>query len=774
MGQRTRFNSIFRLGVPLLVAVALQSSGAQATALVRAADARGLLDAAPTAADSAAIESQLMALVKARPRDAEAWHLLGRMRWARAAASRRGAFMSDKRVIGALMSADTALRLATQFQPDSARYWLALARFGLESGVGSVRFASAGHMQHAYDAAKRADDAVLLGESADEVGMAIWRRYELTAHRALTTDNQPVQLQTAGRFKRTDARAYLATFVKKIEPPTGDRDYASALQYFREAADAVPVSLVYARHLYMALCTAGDWESLLAAAKRRSARSPFDAQARLAQGLALHRLGRNREASAAFDSAGAIMDEQEHANLFRVDRLLAPGADVVTGKRGFDSLAMAGATPAHQRAMSAVFWQLNDPDSRTPDNESLLEFMSRVVESEIRWTDELQRLAGVDTDRGDIFIRYGPPGDVMTVSGTASVQQMQWDTNFVSAATVMTSTSQLGGTTLVWTYPSGDVFFFDMAPGFGTARTPLADQNFVRSYESVSPVQWTNIDVPTRVAGVPAQVTRFRGAGDSTDIVVAMQIPVRRLVADSATRLTDGLFGGSVLVDTRIVDGAARVVLRDTTVFRTTTESATSGTMRVVTARIGAGAAFVRAVADHTAPSSEQRRMANALVAVEGERATGFGLSDVLLTTASSAGDTGDPARWSDAHSAPSVGVYAAGEKVGLLWEIYALTDSSSASRYRVTIAVERTKRTGASGFALRVVDGVGALLGAGNSGSDKLAITFDRTRAARPVIVEQMTMDGLSAGEYRMRVEVLDLLSRKTVVREQRLLVER
>jgi GWxTD domain-containing protein len=754
------------------IAIPGVNARAQSTAPTVLNELRQSLSTAARASDSLTLESQLEALVRTEPQNASAWNLLGTLRWRRAAALRRGGYIGDKKTINTLMGADSALRLATQFAPDSARYWLSLARYGLESGVASVRFATGGQLERALSAATRLNDSMAIAEGADELGLATWRRYEMIANRALVSNGQHVQLQSAMMFKRTYAKDYVATFARKVKPPTGDGDFATASSYFRQASEAAPVSLSYARHVYMTLCTAGEWESLLGLATARAKHFPFDAQARLAQTLALHRLGREREARAALDSASALMDDVERENLFRVDRLLAPTANPVSGKHGYDSTANAATGLAQQQTINALYWQLNDPISATPENEALLEFVSRVVEAEFRWTDEIQKIAGADSDRGDIFIRYGPPSDVMTIPGTPSVQVFA-DT--LSLAAPVMSSSQLGGTTLVWTYASGDVFFFDMAPGFGTARTPLTDQNFVRDYKSLKPVNWENIGAPRRVASMPVSITRFRGVGDSTDIVVALSVPTRKLIADSVSTVSSSAYGGAILVDTRIVDGTARTVLRDTSVIRTSAASVTRDMSRVITARIGTGAAFIRGVAEHIAPNSEQRRMANALVAVTGERTTGFGVSDVLLTTPGTSSSQAEPERWNNSNSAPSAGVYAVGDKIGLLWEIYALADSSNSSRYRVTVTVERTKRTGVSGFALRVFDGVGALLRSGNSGGDQLAIAFDRTHPTRSVVVEQITLDGLatSSGLYRVRVDVRDLLTNRSVSRERQVIVQ-
>lgn len=726
--------------------------------------------------DTSAAVRLLEAAVRDDPKSAAMWHLLGLYSWRIVGVGVRGGYISDPRMVRMISRADSALRLATRLSPDSARYWLTLARFNLQSGIGSARLAGGQEMDRALTAARLVGDTSLMAEAADEVGLATWRRYETTANRALVENGKRVQLQTDGLWQRGRAKDYLGTFAKRIEPPTGAQDRNAAVDRFRLAAELAPTSLAYSRHLFMSLATGHEWELLLTIASTRSARSSFDGQARLARGLALHRLGRDREAKFAFDSAMGLMDELEVSSLFRTDRLVAPAGRMTARP---DDPPKSQISASH-RTLGAMFWALNDPDSRTSENESELEFWSRVIQAEWTWSDEVNRISGADTDRGDIFVRYGPPDEELTLAGTPSVQQDFSPSKKLfeggSSTGGILSTSQSGGATLAWIYRSGDVFFFDMAVGYGTARLPLTDQQYVNDYKSIRPATWDNLAVPRRVASIPARVSRFRGNIDSTDIVIGARIPIRAIVIDTGAGVdasTD--IDGFLRTDFRIVDGAARTMRHDTSQSLLSPDSLVRDRARQWTSRIGVGASFVRLVAEYTSRSGEAPRAANALLAVAAERNSGFGLSDVLLTVPSGRTSSTLAERWSNLGAQASTGTYGVGEKIGVVWETYALADSSGANRYRVSITVERIKREGAAGLALRVIDGVGTLLRQGSSAGDKVTVAFDRLLPARGTQVDNITLDGLgdARGDYRLRVDVKDVIANRTTSRETRLTVQ-
>lgn len=718
----------------------------------------------------------LAAAVAPRSTNAAVWHRYGVLLWQQVAAKRHGGFMADQQAIRTLRLADSALRLATQFARDSASYWITLAQFNLQSDVATMRFAATQQMASAQEAAAQAGDSAWLGLAADEVGLAAWRRRETTANRAAVGAGQHMQLQTKNRFSRAQAKDFLETFAHKIEPPTGQTDFETALRQFRLASTVAPSQLRYSRHLYMALATGRQWEELLAVATARARQSDFDAQARMARSVALVRLGRTKAARAAFDSALMGMDDSAKAELFRLDRLLSPGVNMLTGERNEMDVVTFRALPSAQReAMRVMFWALNDPNPATMENEAELEFIARVAQADWSWTDEALGLRGADTDRGDIFIRYGPPDNEMTLTGISSVMQdlspsAELPEDYWAGGKGppggMRSSSQEGGATLAWLYRSGIVFFFDMAQGFGTARTPLTDQQFVKDVQSMKPAVFDNVAGPKRVGAIPLRVTRFRGPSDSADVVLAAELPSRAALRDSsrAAEIAEAAARGEVLVSLRLIDGAARVVELDSA---RSALAETRVTPRTWVQRLGTGATFAKLdVLDESI-----NRTASALVPATVDRDASFGVSDVLLTNVNATArevTTANVKRWSDLGVTPSAGVYGAGERIGLVWETYALASAASANHYRVAVTVTRNKRRGAAAFALRLLDGLGGLITQGSTRDDQLTVSFDRNVAARPTQVDYLVLDGFgnTGGEYTLRLRVTDLNTNRSVER--------
>ena len=125
------------IALALLVPAAGRAQERAAPSVAQAADA------VAAAGDTARALAMLDAAVRRDQRDAAAWHQLGLLQWNQARSARRAAFIKDQKKIRLLSAADSALRLATQLAPDSARFWLSLSRFNVQSGVSTMRFASA-------------------------------------------------------------------------------------------------------------------------------------------------------------------------------------------------------------------------------------------------------------------------------------------------------------------------------------------------------------------------------------------------------------------------------------------------------------------------------------------------------------------------------------------------------------------------------------------------------------------------------------------------------
>jgi len=723
----------------LLIAAAAPAAGlAQSPTPTRSVAA--LADSIATVGDTTRAYALLDSALHRDKNNAAAWLQFGLLNWNMARGKRNANYISDQRALRLLQGADSALRLATQFAPDSARYWLALSKFNLTSGVSTMRFAASGQVSSAFDAATRTGDRQLLAVAADEVGIATWRRYEAIANRALTSDDQRVQLTSTNNWQRGKANDYINSFAKRIEPPTGAKDYANALEKFRTAFDADPTSLRVSRHLFMALGEHLRWEEIRELATARAKSYPHDYQSQLALGLALYRLNDDRHAQLAFDSALTLMDDSQRNRMTRFTRLLRPQAGKVANGSVADTAAFNKLAPDKQRGLEAMYWLMSDPLTLTAENEYQLEFLSRVTYADFRWTNEDFDLLGADTDRGDVFVRYGPPDHELTVGGT--------------------STGGDGGTTLVWAYNNGNVFFFDLPPGFGTARYALNDRDNVDQIRNATPVTWDNVPATRIMDTIPVRITRFRGQGDSTTVLVAARIPLDSLVREL------NFLRAPVDIDFRIYDQYVRVRGVESVQTTVRPDSTLSPAPHAWTRTLGPGLNVVRV----EALQADSKRAARAMTRVNAEASTGFGMSDVLLGDAPKPNDSAIGAkRWTDLAISANTGSFAARTPIGMVWELYELAPRDGQNRYRMAVSVERVGKGGIAGLAARLLDGVGRSIGREQRGRDKLTISFDRTVAAANTLVEYLSLDlaDSPAGEYRLRIDITDLVTQKATSRQ-------
>jgi GWxTD domain-containing protein len=702
-----------------------------------------LADSLAANGDTARAVALLDSAVRRNTRDAAAWHRLGLLQWNQARSARNPNFMKDQKKIRLLIAADTALRLATKLAPDSARYWLSLSRFNIQSGVSTMRFASTGQARDGMSAAERSGETLLLAEAADMAGMAAWRSYDAIANRGLPSGMSKVQLDNNNNWNRKNARDYVNSIATKIEPPTGDNDHATALGYFSRAVAADSSNLRYSRHLYMAYAERKKWQDLATVAARRASQFPLDFQAQLALGLGYHRLANEKEATRAFDSAFVLMDETEATRLRNLSRILRPRASKEMKGQVGDSASWATLPSAQRDGLEAMFWMMSDPLALTQENEFRLEFLARVVFADFRWTIDEMDLRGADTDRGDIYVRYGPPDFEMTLPGSTTDSRTRLD----------------GGVTLVWDYNSKLTFFFDLQPGFATGRVSMFDRNYVEQLRDAVPVSFANVPASRLLDTIPMRITRFRSGADSSDAVIAARVPIDSLIRANA------LDRVPVDIDLRIFDQFVKVRGMESDQLIFARDSSTAPLDRAWTRRVGPGINVVRVEAFQ----GDSKRGARAMTRLDPTTNVGFGMSDVLLGSKPESRDgVTMPSRWRDVAITPSVGSFARNSAIGLLWEMYDLVPRDGMTKYRVAITVEREDRMGAVGFAVRVLDNVGRAVGRSQQSRDRFTIAFERQGGAVPVQVEYLSLDMTQAppGGYRLRVEVTDLANQKKTAR--------
>lgn len=702
-----------------------------------------IADSIAAVGDTARAVALLDSAVRRDKRDAAAWHQLGLLLWNQSRSARNPDFMKDVKKIRMLSAADTSLRLATKLAPDSGRFWLSLSRFNLQSGVSTMRFASTGQAREVMTAAERMGDKVMLAEAADMAGMGAWRRYDAQANRGLPTGFSKIVVQSG--MERRLARDYVNTIANKILPPTGDADHAEALELFSRAVGADSSNLMYSRHLYMAYVERKRWNDVVAVASMRARQFPLDFQSQLALGLAYHRLANEKAATIAFDSAFALMDESEANRLKNLVRIMRPRprAESKGTAQVADSASWAKLPSSQREGLEAMFWMMSDPLALTQENEFRLEFLARVVYADFRWTVDDLNLRGADTDRGDVYVRYGPPDFEMTIPGSTTDNRQRLD----------------GEVTLFWDYTNSFSFFFNLKPGYATGRLAMFDRNYVERMNDAVPVSFANVPVTRLLDTIPMRIARFRSGVDSTDAVIAALVPVDSLVRGNPLERVP------VDIDLRIFDQFVRVrgMESDQITFARDSSNRTLG--RLWSRRLGPGINVVRV----EALQGDTKRGARAMARLDPATNVGFGMSDVLLGNKPELrSGVAVPSRWRDIAITPSVGSYAQGSSLGLLWEMYDLVPKDGQTKYRVAITVERADRDGVTGFTLRVLDNLGRAVGRAQQSRDRFTISFDRQGGALPVLVEYLSLDMTQApsGGYRLRVEVTDLANQKKTAR--------
>jgi GWxTD domain-containing protein len=378
---------------------------------------RNFEDAVPRAkamaerVDTAGALALLDSAVRARPRDASAWHLRGLILMETTRPAVRKGFFTDQATISRLRAADSSIKLATLYAPDSGRFELTLGRLLLFGNFIWLRAGAPEHFEKALVKARRVGDRPLMAELEDELGMVRWRAYESVANRHELFDTPSPDALLANNQLIAELLANHAT---EYDPPLGELDYRRAVDHFTQALTADPRNARAARHLFMALAERGGWEELRRAADVRTATVPDDPYAWLARGLAQFRLGDQRAAAAAFDGALARMSPAERARYSDVGRLMRPA----------DSTTYAALDAAGRAEAERVYWAFVDPMTLTPENEHRLEFLSRVAHAELRWTSDDLYLKGADTDRGQVWVRYGPPDRIASFPAPTTRPEM--------------------------------------------------------------------------------------------------------------------------------------------------------------------------------------------------------------------------------------------------------------------------------------------------------------------------------------------------------------
>lgn len=492
----------------------------------------------------------------------------------------------------------------------------------------------------------------------------------------------------------------------------GEADYLKARTLAQEAYRLAPSNVAAFRLLSQLAVARSNWAELERLAADFVRRNPRDAWARMAHALGAYRQKPGKDAGTRFDSALTVMDAKERSRLDRFERLLRP-KDIP----GFAKLDSQSRT-----ATIRSTWLLADPLWSSRQADPRAEFLARLTFAEIRWTIDEQR-RGADTDRGDIYIRYGPPNQVMFSVG---------------------KNTQIGH--VFWIYNAGIAFAFQKQMHYGTAHFAAADvrTNLINRMKDWVPARWDNI-ATARIDSMPTQLARFRSGADTVEVFLATRAPVEsiQLVGMAGQRPLANLWLYGLDTPAAFVDSVP---------------VGASGVLQW-TRRLGAGSYYYRIesmIPGTLVAGRAAAGMAMGKDSTSGFAMLGFGLSDVLLATKTNPAPVAR--RWIDFDPEPLLGDVKKGSTLSLVWETYELAQRGQDARYEVHVTLERGT-SGAGRIAAQIVSRVASMIGVDASDDDRLAMKFDRVMPHSATIADNITiaLGDTPAGIYMLTLRITD-----------------
>jgi hypothetical protein len=318
-------------------------------------------------------------------------------------------------------------------------------------------------------------------------------------------------------------------------------------------------------------------------------------------------------------------------------------------------------------------------------------------------------------------------------------------------------------------------FVFTQPPTYGTATFGGDWRAVAADARATTPSTWQNVPITRDMDTVVVQIARFRATGDSSDVIVVAGVPASRMAR------TLDITRGTIDVALQLTRPDARAVMRDSSREVMTLTRADTTHRRVWQMRLGPDSLSYRV----EALQREAMRGALAVGALNVERRTGFGMSDVLVAERAAPRDSTWVHRWTDLLIVPTPASFRSGQPFDLVWETYELGAANGQSRYRIDVSVSVLEFIRAQGdsslgaragvLALRVRDRAAALVRR-VTGNEQVAISFTRERPANPVALDYFTMElgDAQPGRYRLRVTTTDLQTNRSTARDREIRIVR
>jgi GWxTD domain-containing protein len=676
------------------------------------------------AGDTMAALARLRELTDAEPNYAPGWGMLGTV-LGELASGRETDFQQR-------LEADRALRKAWQLDPEDPSYLLALGQLMRKQ---QMPFDARRVLNRAKEAIRDAPESVTPEERAH-----LWYELGLYAEDLYLDTNHLTFVPTLPIY--TPECGSLGNFCLNFTRPKefneyfrhagdlseeGEDDYEELMDAFRNALEVYPSHSGAFRRISAHLVERNQYREAKLLALEFQKAAPDDPWGYLTLGLVYQLTGADSLAEAQFDKGIELAGPDIADHYLDVSYVLR------------ENLAeqYQSANAETRRRLEEVLWRKSDPLYLSPGNEIRVSHLARVTFADIWFEDPSQGRWGADTERGQIFVRYGRPVRIWQVARDASRTGGAEGTR-----------EQGGGRWIFWNYgwelPN---FIFEKqlryrhASHMMSSASKLAEEDAREAEPAVYSTSFELFDYPVQIA-------RFRGAADSiVEVDFYSEIPGDSLLSGPDT-LDIGLF---------LFAGAEHVE-----VFRRVLTSPSQGKPQALTFTLPLPPGRFTYSLEAEAPLAKAAVHRGELE-TRPFRDDSLALSDLLLANAITPRGPEPLDRRGFAIRVNRQAVFDRDLPVAVYWEVYGLaTDSEGYANYRVRLSVTDAQ---GKGVLARVADAFG--FGEG----DEVELTFERVVEFNGVRVpEYMSLELLDSepGPYRISIEITDLIGERTVVGER------
>jgi GWxTD domain-containing protein len=672
------------------------------------------------AGDTASAVDELNEAVEAAPNLADAHYQLGRLLTRRASTVETE--FHDR------LLAEEALNEALQLDPHNPAY---LSELGLLRVKQNMKTDARRLLDRALSNAEKKGvaDSTVLANIHYNLGYIYERLYDTERDRRLI----PPTGQPLGSGFPPDGSPFLYRWVKSwlgSAPPVpgaGGEALERMTEHYRKALAYNPGHPDAARRLLIHLLEWNQLQEYLSLAQRFVERHPARADGHLYLGMGLHAAAREDEAAAEFERTLALMPEKERA----------PYDDLAPVMRRRPAKSYRGLDERERGVFEEGFWRIGDPLYLTEANERRLEHWARVAYADLKFSEPATGTPGSLTDRGVIFIRYGPPNEIARSGG------------------------------LIWTYDDGLAFMFRQTPGYVRTRFAGNYEWVANEYRHHVPSKYENIPSIPALLPVDVQLARFRGESpEELAVEIHAELPLEGLAENvelEKGEIETGLF---------LMTPAGEPVLRDVrTEVIEYDEAAGINPLRSWRVLLPSSHKLVAAVEARDATTFRSAASRDTFTATPFP-AGSLAISDILLADIVRP-LAQEPTERSELDIQPNPGRrFSPGQPVHIYYEIYDLReDREGFASYEVSLAV-RVKELHREGLIADFLGPLADAWGFSIKGDDRVELEFGREVEldGRDRTLEFFSLGRRKAppGEYEIILKVWDRLNDELATRSQ------